>query len=179
MRRDSTWTYMYGRVRARVEETAIVKNVLASASVVCAHTATVHTHVTHNRPYCLAIAFQPSTVYGLARLLVLCHGVSPRCTRGRAYSRARENDARPRYIASRRATSDVKRKREDTQRGVLYVLPFVYLHNCGLAQFSCRFFQLIFHGILSQNYTAPPTTGRLDYLIIDDDDDDDDAARCA
>jgi len=35
---------------------------------------------THNRPYCLAIAFQPSTVYGLARLLVLRHGVSLRCT---------------------------------------------------------------------------------------------------
>lgn len=80
------------RARARVEETAIVKNVLASASVVCAHTATVCMYPrTHNRPYCLAIVFQPSTVYGLARLLVLRHTACLSVVlRGRAYSRARE-----------------------------------------------------------------------------------------
>jgi len=45
--RDSrAWAYMYRRhMRVRVEETAIVRNVLASTSVVCAHIASVCTHV--------------------------------------------------------------------------------------------------------------------------------------
>lgn len=133
---------------------------------------------THNRPYCLAIAFQPSTVYGLARLLVLHYGrVSPLYSVG-VHILSRAGETMYGHVISRVGAQQARKEEargETVHAEVPSVPPFVYLHNCGLAQFSCQFFQLIFHGILSQNYTAPPTTGRLDYLIMDDDNDGDTA----
>lgn len=96
-----TWTYMYVWTtrHALGGKTAIVGNVLAGARI---HRMRPHRHhrrvyaptYPYNRPYCLAIAFQPSTVYGLARLLVLCRGACLFCyIRGRACFDEGESDA--------------------------------------------------------------------------------------
>lgn len=157
--------YMYGRhIYAYTRgKTAIVGNVLAGARM---HRMRLHRHRRHvyaptymypyNRPYCFAIAFQPSTVYGLARLLVLCRGacLSVTFVGVHAFPRRRERCTWRRHTASGRARVE---KRERTLCG------YIFRHSCvsiGLHNFLSIF--LISHSIL-ENYTI---LDRLDYFII-------------
>lgn len=135
-------TTRHARARGK---TAIVGSVLAGARM---HRMRLHRHrrrvyaptYLYNQPYCLAIAFQPSTVYGLARLLVLCRGacLSVTFVGVHAFPRRRERCTRPRHTASGRA--GVEKKEKERYVGIyfsVYIPPFVRLW---VGAISCQFF---------------------------------------